>query len=82
VEVVTPTYSEFKRVTAPLDSDAAGLGYLQFEPVLRASPADNAAVIIRKPLCRMMLDESSVRETYLPGGVMRCSFTAIEDITV
>lgn len=82
VEIITPTYSELKRVTAPLNSDAAGLGYLQFEPILRQSPADNAAVIIRKPMVRMLLDESTVRTSHRGAGVMACSFTAVEDITV
>lgn len=79
-EIVTPTYSELKRVIAPLDSDASGLGFLQFEPILRQSPANDAAVIIRKPMCRMLLDESTVRTSHRPGGFMSCSFTAVEDI--
>ena len=82
VEIITPTYSELKRVTAPLNSDAAGLGYLQFEPILRQSPDDNAAVIIRKPMCRMLLDESTVKTQHTPAGFMSVSFTAVEDVAV
>src|SRR3990167_3972818 len=80
VEFITPTYSELKRVTAPLNSDAAGLGYLQFEPILRASPVDNAAVIIRKPMGRFMLDEPTVKWSQGRAGVYSVSFTAIEDV--
>lgn len=80
VEFITPTYSEAKRVTAPLNSDSAGLGYLQLEPTFRQSPADNAAVIIRRPLCRMLLDEPTVKTQHMRGGVMSVSFTAVEDV--
>lgn len=54
VEVVTSYGSELKRVTASLNSDAAGLGYLQFEPPLRGTPADNAAVIVHQPFGRFI----------------------------
>ncbi len=46
---------ELKRVTAPLNSDAAGLGYLQFSPPLRTGPADNDPVIINFPMGRFIL---------------------------
>lgn len=58
---------ERKIVTASLDSDAAGLGYLQFEPAMRVAAADNAPVIIGDPLCRMRLASSSVGTEYEPG---------------
>ena len=80
IEFITPTYSELKRVTAPLNSDAAGLGYLQFEPILRASPVDNAAVIISKPMARFMMDNQNVSMTQVRAGVYSCSFTAVEDV--
>ena len=80
IEFITPTYSELKRVTAPLNSDAAGLGYLQVEPILRASPVDNAAVIIRKPMGRFMLDEPTVKWSQGRAGVYSVSFTAVEDV--
>lgn len=40
--------------TASLDSDAAGLGYLQFGPSLVTSPADSEAVIANYPLGRFI----------------------------
>jgi hypothetical protein len=51
-EVITSRGSELKRVTAPLNSNSSGQGYLMFEPPLRGSPADNAAVIIHQPMMR------------------------------
>lgn len=84
-EFITPTYSELKRITAPLDSNAAGLGYLQFEPTFRQSPAEGAAVVFYKPMVRMLLDDSTVKMQHMPGlggGYQSCSFTAVEDVAV
>lgn len=53
-EVITSYGSELKFVTAPLNSDGAGCGYLQFSPQLRGTPADNAAVIIHRPMGRFI----------------------------
>lgn len=53
-EVITSRGSELKIVTAALNSDAAGLGYLQFEPPLRGVPADNAPIIIHEPMGRFI----------------------------
>ena len=40
---------------APLDSDAAGLGYLEVSPNIRTPFADNDPVIINQPMGRYML---------------------------
>lgn len=45
---------ELKMATAPLDFDAAGLGYLQFRPGLAGSPADNDPIIVCNPFGRFM----------------------------
>jgi hypothetical protein len=45
---------QLKQVTARLNSDAAGLGYLQFRPALGDSPADNDPVIINQPFGRFI----------------------------
>lgn len=71
---------ELKRVTSSLDSDAAGLGYVQFSPPLRSSPANDAPVILTNPLCRMLLAENSVGMSQMPGGFTRYSFDLIEDL--
>lgn len=80
-EIITPSGSQFVRTIAPLNSDAAGLGYWQFEPPLRESPADGAAVIIGTPLMRAMLDDRNVRWSRRHAGFMDLEFTAVEDMT-
>jgi hypothetical protein len=45
---------QLKQATARLNSDAAGLGYLQFRPALGDSPADNDPVIINQPFGRFI----------------------------
>ena len=56
-------------VTAPLDSDASGLGYLEFAFRLRASPADNAPVIIHQPFGRFIQTGNETGWDQQPGGV-------------
>lgn len=52
---------ELKRVTAPMDSDALGLGYLQFEPEMVNPPIDNAPVIFFEPMGRFILSNVRTR---------------------
>jgi hypothetical protein len=52
VEIQTSRGSELKILTAPVNSDAAGLAYMQFEPPLRGVPADNAPIIVHNPMGR------------------------------
>ena len=79
VEIVLPTYSQLVRLTAALDSDAAGLGYLQFENPVRTSPADNAAVIFNQPMMRGILSEGPMWPTR-PGLFSDFDLDLIEDI--
>lgn len=51
---------ELKQCTAALNSDAAGLGYLQFEPGLIRSPADNDPVIITDPMGKFLVSNLKV----------------------
>lgn len=46
---------ELKEISAPLNSNAAGLGLLQFGPSLARSPSDNDPVIINNPMGTFML---------------------------
>jgi hypothetical protein len=46
---------EIKQCTAQLDSDASGLGYLQFAPGIVTPAQDNDAIIINNPMGRFML---------------------------
>lgn len=79
VEIMLPTYSQLVRLTAALDSDAAGLGYLQFENPVRVSPADNAAVIFNQPMMRGILSEGPSWPTR-PGLFSDFDLDLIEDI--
>lgn len=47
---------EFKMITADATSDGSGNVTLNFEPQLRASPANNATVEIQSPLITMRLE--------------------------
>ena len=67
VEIVTARGSELKVITARLNSDAAGRGYLQFEPPLRTSPTDNAPVIIHQPMGRWLFSGDAVGWDNDPG---------------
>lgn len=49
--------NELKIVTAPLNSDSGGNGYLQFAPALRSPPDDNVAVVVHNPMGKFMLAE-------------------------
>lgn len=45
---------ELKQLTAPVNSDAAGLAYIQFRPGLAGSPADNDPIIVYEPFGRFV----------------------------
>lgn len=72
-EVITSRGSELKIVTAALNSDAAGLGYLQFEPPLLGVPADNAPIIINQPMTRAIFAGDVVGWDDAPGMLTTAS---------
>ena len=47
--------------TQPLNSNGSGQGTITFEPALRASPADNAAVIVTAPRGLFRLSENAAQ---------------------
>lgn len=61
---------ELKKCTAQLDSNAAGLGYLQFSPPLRNSPADNDPVIVNMPMGRFIMSASETGWDSSPAGLI------------
>lgn len=79
VEIITGSTSQLVRTRTALNSDAAGLGYFEFEPPLRISPSDNAAVIIHNPMCRMMMENNVNGWTDRIGGFSDLEFAAMED---
>ena len=68
---------ERKLVTAPLNSDASGLGYLQFEPAMRIAAVDNAPVIVHDPLFRGVLVDDAAWSTR-PGHFSDLTLSFIE----
>lgn len=74
VEILTSRGSELKIVTAPLNSDAAGLGLLSFSPRLRGVPSDNAAVIISRPMGRFVYSGSAMEWANDPGIISTAAF--------
>lgn len=79
VEIITGTSSQLVRARSALNSNAAGLGYLEFEAPIRVSPSDSAAVIFHNPLCRMMLDSPNVDWTAHAPAFSDFEFAAVED---
>jgi hypothetical protein len=72
---------ELKRLTADLNSDSSGNGYLIFEPTLRVSPADNAPVIFRSPMGRFLVAEESTSWGTRPGIISDIELSLVEDIS-
>jgi hypothetical protein len=70
--------SELKRVTATLDSDGCGLGYLQFSPPLRNSPNDGDPVIVNKPMGRFILSQSENGWATVPAYFATSSLDLVE----
>lgn len=78
VEVIGARGGELKVVTAALNSDPAGLGYLQFAPAMRFSPPDNAGVIIQQPMGRFISLSEAESWTTDPGIITTASTEFIE----
>jgi hypothetical protein len=55
---------EIKQCTAPLNSDAAGLGYLQFEPALVRSPANDDPVIVTDPMGKFLVSNIKIENEF------------------
>lgn len=45
---------ELKQLTAPVNSDAAGMAYIRFRPGLASSPADGAPIVVHEPFGRFV----------------------------
>lgn len=72
--------NQLDQVVAPLDSDAAGLGYLQLSRPQRTAPADNAAVIVEKPMGRFLFAENDIGYSLRPGQLSDYTIPLIEDV--
>ena len=72
-EVITSRGSELKICTAPLNSNSSGQGTVYFEPPLRGSVADNAAVVVEQPMSRCIFVGDLPQWTNEPGIFTTCS---------
>lgn len=63
---------ELKQCTAALNSDAAGLGYLQFEPALVRSPANDDPVIVTDPMGKFLVSNIKIENEF--GTQARVSY--------
>ena len=80
VSIYTGTW-EMKRVTADLNSNASGNGYLIFEPSLRVSPSANAPVSIWRPMSRFLLANGETNWSTTPGLFSDFTLEFVEDLT-
>jgi hypothetical protein len=55
---------ELKQCAAPLNSDAAGLGYLQFEPPLVRAPANDDPVIVTDPMGKFLVSNIQIQNEF------------------
>lgn len=70
---------ELKMVTADVTSDGSGNATIAFEPPLRASPANNAALTLSSATCIMMLtDDNQTTWDVDNNSHYGLTFTAIE----
>ena len=72
--------SELKMVTADVTADGAGAMSITFEPPLRSSPADNAALTTTRPTARFMLQEDVQAWSTRPGLRTDFELVFVEDI--
>lgn len=69
------------RLVEDFNTDSAGAGTLLFEPALRASPSDNAPVIVHQPFVRMYMPEHASVQDLRPPMLSGFSFDLVEDVT-
>ncbi|QEG30283.1 hypothetical protein GobsT_50870 [Gemmata obscuriglobus] len=71
---------EYKRLIADAVADGSGETTLRFKPALRASPVDNAVIVVDAPKCVMALtdDQQGIWECDVRGVYQPKTFTATE----
>ena len=72
--------SELKEQAIDADSDGSGNVTLTFGPRLRASPADNAAIVVSSPVGQFIKSEQLSTVTIRAGGYGGGVIRAIEDV--
>lgn len=69
------------RLTADVTTDGVGAATLAFGPSLRASPANAAAITLRRPTTTMMFVDDRQGSSFTPGGVVPFVLTFREAFT-
>jgi len=69
---------ELKQFTSDLDTTSEGIGALQFRPLFGTAPANNAAVIVNKPMGRFMLSDNVQIATFAGGAQAETEITLDE----
>lgn len=72
---------ELKQLTAPVNSNAAGLAYMQFRPGLAGTPADNDPIIVYEPFGRFIYP-AGTREIENQFGIYGDCTMDLEEIYV
>jgi hypothetical protein len=70
---------QLNMVTAPLSSNSSGLGYLQLQRPFTTAPANNAPVMVNRPMGRFLLAEEEVSWGSRPGILSDFSISFVED---
>jgi len=70
---------QLKMVLVSLDSDAAGMGYLQFSPPLRRPVADNTPIIVTRPMGRFLLAPDQLAQFSNEPGLFTQSSIELEE---
>lgn len=70
---------EFKILTADANSNGVNEVTFNFEPALRSSPADNAAIQLDKPEITMAFDEAAAQWAIRQPEIVDMSISAFED---
>jgi hypothetical protein len=71
---------ELKIVTATATANGSGIASVNFEPALRASPADSASVVISSPKASFRLAQPAAQWNIQPGKFYAINIDAIEKI--
>jgi hypothetical protein len=69
---------ELKMVTASVDSDSSTVATINFEPPLRASPANDDPIVTDTPKCLMILDADTFTWDADESGIYTASFSMTE----
>ncbi len=73
-------YDHMHMVTASLDSDSSGAGVITFEPSLRSSPANNAALVYANVVGAFRMAENFTPWSANENGVYGFTLSAMEAI--